>query len=106
MLRYNFLDLGPRITDTDARSSRLIAGVEGRHAAWDLAASAGYTQVLLDLASRNWVDPLNLQAALNSTTEPYLVGGPNSAAAVEFHCAHAHCPPHLETELHPHGGRA
>jgi len=84
VLRYTFLDLGPRTTDTDARSSRLIAGVEGHLAAWDLAASAGYTQVLLDLTSRNFVDPLNLQAALNSATDPYLVGGPNSAAVVNF----------------------
>jgi len=84
VLHYNFLDLGPRTTDTDARSSRLIAGVEGRLAAWDLAASVGYTQVLLNLTSRNWVDPVNLQAALDSATDPYRVGGPNSAAVTAF----------------------
>ena len=83
-LYYSFIDLGPRTIDTDARSTRLIAGVEGRLGAWDLAASAGYTQVLLDLASRNYVDPENLQAALSSPTDPYLVGGPNSAAVREF----------------------
>jgi iron complex outermembrane receptor protein len=84
VLYYNFLDLGPRTTATDARSSRWIASIEGRLAAWDLAASAGYTQVLLDLTSRNVVDPSNLQAALNSATDPYLVGRPNNAAVANF----------------------
>jgi iron complex outermembrane recepter protein len=84
LLRYTFLDLGPTITDTDARSTRVIADVQGRLGVWDLVASAGYTQVLLDLTGTGYVNPANLQAALNNTTDPYLVGGGSSAAVNAF----------------------
>ena len=43
-------------------------------------ASAGYTEVSLDLAGLNYVQPAALQAALNSTTAPFLVGQQNTAS--------------------------
>ena len=82
LLRYNFLDLGPNIVNTDSRSTRLIADLEGRVGDWSLAGAAGYTEVRLRRVGRNVVNPGNLQAALDSTTNPYLVGGPNSAAVL------------------------
>ncbi len=84
LLRYTFLDVGPTITATDSKATRLIADLQGKLGAWDLNASVGYTQVLLDVAGYNYVNPLNLQTALNGTTDPYLVGGPNSASVIDF----------------------
>ncbi len=83
-LYHAFLDVGPNITETNARATRLIADLKGEVGAWYLTASAGYTQVLLDLTGRNLVNPLNLQSALDSTSDPYRVGGPNSASVMSF----------------------
>lgn len=84
-LRYNFLDaLGPRITDTDARATRLFADLTGRLGAWDVNATVGYSQVLLGVRGTNYVNPTNLQAALNSTTDPFVPGGQNSASVLSF----------------------
>jgi iron complex outermembrane receptor protein len=83
-LRYTFLDVGPTITETDARSSRVVADLQGHAGAWDINASAGFTQVLLDVTGKGYVNPYNLQTALNSTTDPYLVGGPNTASVMNF----------------------
>lgn len=84
LLRYTFVDLGPSITNTDSRSTRLIADVEGRLGEWRLAAAAGYTEVRLTRVGRNNVNAANLQLALDSVTSPYLVGGPTSAAVLGF----------------------
>lgn len=83
-LHYAFLDVGPNTTETNSRATRLIADVKGQAGVWDLTAAAGHTQVLLDLTGRNLVNPLNLQTALDSTTDPYRVGGPNSASVLGF----------------------
>ena len=83
-LRYAFLDVGPNITDTDARSMRLIGDLQGRLGDWDMNGAAGYTEVRLKLRGTGNVNPGNLQAALDSTTDPYVVGGPNSAAVLAF----------------------
>ena len=82
LLCYTFLDLGPNIVNTDSRSTRLIADLEGRVGDWSLAGAAGYTEVRLRRVGRNVVNPGNVQAALDSTTNPYLVGGPNSEAVL------------------------
>jgi iron complex outermembrane receptor protein len=79
-LYYTFLGLGPTITNTDAKSTRLIADLQGHVGAWDLTGSAGYTEVRLGLTGTGYVVSSLLQAALDSTTDPYLVGGANSAA--------------------------
>lgn len=84
VLHYTFLDLGPRVTDSDARATRLIADVQGRLGPWDLTASLGHTQVLLTLLGRNHVNPVRLQAALDSTSDPYLVGQDNTASVKSF----------------------
>ena len=84
LLTYTFLDLGPTITDTDAKTTRLIADVQGSLGGWDLSAAAGATQVRLNLKGYNSVNAANLQTALDSTTDPYLVGQPNAAAVDRF----------------------
>jgi iron complex outermembrane receptor protein len=84
LLRYTFLDLGPTVTKTDARTTRLVADVQGSLAGWDMTSAAGYTQVRLNLKGYNSVNSANLQTALDSTTDPYLVGGPNSSAVDNF----------------------
>jgi iron complex outermembrane receptor protein len=84
-LRYNFLDsLGPRVTDTDARSSRFFADLTGRLGSWDVNGTIGYSQVLLGIRGTNYVNPGNLQTALNSTTDPFVPGGQNSASVLAF----------------------
>ena len=84
LLRYTFLDIGPSVTNTDARSARLVADVQGKVGAWDLSASLGYTEVRLDLIGLGSINSANLQTALDSATAPYLVGGPNSDAVKAF----------------------
>jgi iron complex outermembrane recepter protein len=84
LLTYTFRDLGPTITETNARSARLIGDLQGKLGAWDLSAAVGYTEVRLDLRGLGFVNAQNLQTALDSTTNPYLVGGPNSDAVNAF----------------------
>jgi iron complex outermembrane recepter protein len=84
LLTYTFRDLGPTITETNARSTRLIGDLQGKLGAWDLSGAVGYTEVRLDLRGLGFVNAQNLQTALDSTTNPYLVGGPNSDAVNAF----------------------
>ena len=83
-LTYIFLNLGPQLTETDSKSYRAIADVNGKVAGWDLEFSAGFTEVALSLDGLNYVNPGNLQTALDSTTDPFLVGQQNSAAVNNF----------------------
>ena len=84
LLTYTFFDLGPTVTKTDARTTRLVADLGGSLGGWDLSSAAGYTQVRLKLKGYNSVNAANLQTALDSTTNPYLVGGPNTQAVDDF----------------------
>jgi iron complex outermembrane receptor protein len=84
LLTYTFFDLGPTVTNTDAKTTRLVADLAGSLGNWDLSASAGATKVRLNLKGYNSVNAANLQTALDSTTDPYLVGQPNSAAVDRF----------------------
>jgi iron complex outermembrane receptor protein len=84
LLTYTDLFLGPTVTKTDARTTRLVADVGGSAAGWDLTGAAGYTQVRLNLKGYNSINAANLQTALDSTTDPFLVGQPNSAAVDNF----------------------
>jgi iron complex outermembrane receptor protein len=83
-LRYTFLNIGPTITDTDSKAARAILEVNGKAAGFDVEFSAGFTEVKLYLDGLNYVNPLNLQTALNSTTDPFLVGQQNTAAVNSF----------------------
>jgi len=83
-LTYTFLNLGPLTTETDSKAYRAIADVNGKVAGWDLEFSAGFTEVALSLDGMNYVNPGNLQTALDSTTDPFLVGQQNSAAVNNF----------------------
>ena len=82
-LAYTFLDLGPTTTDTDARTLRTVANIDGHVADWDINASFGYSQVALDVEGHNYVDPYAFAAALASPTDPYLVGQPNSQSVID-----------------------
>lgn len=84
LLTYTFLDLGPTVTKTDARTTRLVADLGGSLGGWDLSSAVGYTQVRLKLKGYNSVNAANLQTALDSTTNPYLVGEPNTQAVDDF----------------------
>jgi len=84
-LRYSFLNsVGPTIDNTNANSYRVVMDLDGKAAGFDIDASVGYTEVVLDQEGLGFVNPTNLQAALNSTTAPFLVGQPNSAAVLGF----------------------
>ena len=83
-LYYTLLNIGPEITKTDAKSYRAVVDLDGKIADWDLEFSAGYTEVKLDLTGLHYVNPANLQMALDSTTAPFLVGQPNSTAVNNF----------------------
>jgi iron complex outermembrane receptor protein len=78
LLNYTFLDIGPKVDDSDARSSRLVAELQGRVGAWDLTAALGGSRVALDVVSSGLVNAARLQTALDDPANPYLVGGPNS----------------------------
>jgi iron complex outermembrane receptor protein len=84
LLRYNFVGLGPTLTETDAHTYRAVFDLNGKAGGWNLEASAGYTEVVLNETGLNYISETNLQSALNSTTDPYLVGQPNSGALDSF----------------------
>jgi iron complex outermembrane recepter protein len=84
LLRYTFLNLGPTTTDTDAKTYRAVLELNGEMGSWTLDASAGYTQVSLDLTGTNYISEVNLQSALDSTSTPFLIGQANSSALNNF----------------------
>jgi len=84
LLEYTFVNLGPVITLTDAKTYRAVFDLDGKLLGWDLDFSAGYTEVGLSLDGLNYINASNMQAALNSTTAPFLVGQANSAAVDNF----------------------
>ena len=82
-LYYNFQNaLGMATANTDSRATRMIADLSGNLGEWDFKSSVGLTEVQLGLTDLNYVNPGNLQIALNGSTPLgyYLVGGTNSAA--------------------------
>jgi iron complex outermembrane receptor protein len=83
-LRYTFLNIGPQVTQTDSKAYRAIAELTGKLAGWEVDVNAGFTEVALSIDGRNYVNPGNLQTALDSTTDPFLVGQQNSAAVNNF----------------------
>ncbi len=84
LLHYNFLDLGPQLFESDARTSRLVADLRGTLVGWEVIASIGASEVRLRQTAHGIVNAANLQQALDSTTAPYLVGQPNSSAVLDF----------------------
>lgn len=81
-LNYNFLDLGPNRTASDAVSTRLVADVQGSAYGWDWNGAVGFTQVQLKADTYGAVNPGYLQQALD--TNRYIPGGTNSAEALAF----------------------
>jgi iron complex outermembrane recepter protein len=82
ILRNTFLNVGPTETWTDSKSYRAIADLTGKVGSWNMDASLGYTEVRLNVENLNYVQPALMQAALDSTTAPFLVGQPNTAAVI------------------------
>lgn len=81
-LRYTFLNIGPTETFTNAKTYRAIADLDGKIGTWNLEGALGYTEVKLNVDNRNYVQPALLQAALDSTSAPFLIGQPNTAAVI------------------------
>src|SRR5207248_490953 len=77
---YNFV---VRYTQSLTRDWQLSLGGTF-FGSWDLNLAAGYSEVKLDLTGLNYVNPGNLQTALDSTTAPFLVGQPNTPAVDAF----------------------
>jgi len=83
-LRYTFLDLGGRRTKDASNSTRLVADLQGQLGEWGVSLSLGTTGVALEQTEHNFVDAARLQQALDRNTDPYLVGGSNSASVLAF----------------------
>ncbi len=64
----------------DSKSYRLVADLTGTIGAWDIDASLGYTRVTTDVSVYGSTNVPALNAALNRTTNPYMITGGNSAA--------------------------
>jgi len=83
VVRYNLLDqIGSRLNRTDAKSYRAIAEVTGQVSSWDLDGSVGFTEVHLGEVVTGRQSPSAVLAALNSPTDPFLIGQPNSATVL------------------------
>ncbi len=85
-LYYTMLNLGAGgvITQTDSSNVRAVFDLDGKIGGWTIDGSLGYTGDILELTGLNYISVSNLQTALNSTTAPFLVGEPNSAAVDNF----------------------
>jgi iron complex outermembrane receptor protein len=75
-------DLGGRIDNVDSKSYRLAADLTGSWHNWDLSASLGMTRIVTSQTYSNYLDRTALYNALQSPTNPYLIGGGNSAAMI------------------------
>ena len=74
----------PRITDVDSKSYRLVAEVNGSFVGWDLRGALGHTLVETSQVFTGYINFPNLLAALNRTTNPFLLTGGNSADVMAF----------------------
>ncbi|HZV66547.1 MAG TPA: TonB-dependent receptor plug domain-containing protein, partial [Telluria sp.] len=74
--------LGPGIDGIDSKSYRVAADLSGTWSGWDVNAAAGYTKIVTDQTFYNVVNNTALYNALNSPTNPFLITGGNSPAAM------------------------
>lgn len=79
-LVYDFTDVGATRSSTDARSSRLVADLDGRVDAWTLGIAAGLTRVVTTVDDHGYLDFPAAQAALDDGS--YVPGGNNSGAVL------------------------
>jgi iron complex outermembrane receptor protein len=75
-------DLGGRVDNVDSKSYRVAADLTGSWYNWDLSASLGMSRIVTSQTYSNYVDRTALYNAINSPTNPYLIGGGNSAAMI------------------------
>jgi iron complex outermembrane recepter protein len=80
LLHYD--GFGPTVAETDAKTYRAVFEVSGKAAGWGLEAAVGYTEVTLAITDFGVISYPALQAALNSTTNPYLVGQANPGSLI------------------------
>ena len=78
ILRYSFLDLGPRTNNLTSDVYRILGGVKGNLGAWDYEAGLLYTSSQTDNVRTGFVQASALRTAIASGS--YLFGGVNSAA--------------------------
>jgi iron complex outermembrane receptor protein len=87
ILAAAFTTLGPNgstADDTDAKTYRAVANLDGKIGEWNVNVAAGYTEVDLGIDFLGYPQYAKLQTALDSATDPYLVGQINSAAINDF----------------------
>ena len=68
--------------DIESKAIRAAVDVDGTFKGWDLGLSVGYTNIITDRNFLNFVNNDALYAALQSTTNPFLITGGNSAAMI------------------------
>ena len=73
-LAYNFPEVGPIGIYTNTNTYRLLANLDGTAGGWKLHATAGAMYARMAYKESGQIEPAALQAALNSTTNPYVVG--------------------------------
>jgi len=82
LLYYAFTDLGPQTSYSNSKTYRAVANLDGKIGEWNVNVAAGYTEVDLNIWSYNEVEAGALQTALDSTTDPFLVGQINSPSVI------------------------
>ena len=81
LLYYSF---GPGITETDSKDYRAVLSLHGSIGKWNLRTAAGYTEDDLRVIDLNYPLLDRLQSALDSATNPYLVGQINSSSVLNY----------------------
>jgi len=74
----------PRTTDVQSKSYRLVADISGVFAGLDVRGAVGHTRVETNRTFNGYIQVPNLLAALNRTTNPFLLTGGNSAEMMAF----------------------
>ena len=83
-LLYTLTNLGPSVDETNSQTYRAVANLDGKIGDWDINVAAGYTEIDLGIDFLNYPNIANLQTALNSATDPFLVGEVNSPGVDQF----------------------
>ena len=76
--------LGIPTINTDSKTYRLAADLDGKIGTWDVGASVGLSKVDTQVSFINYVNYDNLYSALTSPTNPFSLTGNNSAAMMAF----------------------
>jgi iron complex outermembrane recepter protein len=80
ILRYTFVDLGPRTNEVTTDVVRLVGGVKGSFGAWDYESALLYNKSESEALRNGFIRASALRTALADGS--YLFGKPNSAAVL------------------------